>query len=156
CGLPPDARRAKSPGDHCVACHMPSSATSDIPHVATTVHSIPRRPPVSDPDERPEPESDSPPPSPDDTLLVPFHGNLLGREGRAAVKRDLGVALRVKGPRGAAEALPLLEKALAADPDDLPARESLGYVLGTLGRGAEGLSAFEAVLSRAPERESTL
>jgi tetratricopeptide (TPR) repeat protein len=53
--------------------------------------------------------------------------------------------------------LPLLEEALAAQPDDLQACEALGYALGAVrGREADGLAAFEAALRLAPDRESTL
>ena len=45
---------------------------------------------------------------------------------------------------------------MAKRPDDLLARESEGFALGGLGRGEEGLAAFEAVLARDPNRESSL
>ena len=46
------------------------------------------------------------------------------------------------------EALPLLEKALAARPDDLQARVALGYASGAVpGRESDGLAAFEEALA---------
>lgn len=146
CALPIESRRAKSPDDSCVACHMPRAATSDIPHVATTLHSIPR---VAD-------APDSPQGRPDETVLVPFHRNQMSPEELAESDRDLGVALRHRGERGAARAVPLLRKALAKRPDDVLARESEGFALGGLGRGEEALAAFESVLERDPNRESSL
>ena len=73
---------------------------------------------------------------------------------RQAADRDLGVALCRDGPAGAAVALPLLEKALTAQPDDLDASEAKGYALVQLGRYAEGQASFQATLDRAPGRES--
>jgi protein O-GlcNAc transferase len=60
------------------------------------------------------------------------------------------------GPRSAAAALPRLEAAIAARPDDLLAYQAEGTVLGRLGRLADGLAAFRAALARAPDTESTL
>jgi Tfp pilus assembly protein PilF len=151
CSLPPATRLVKSPEDRCIDCHMPRAATSDIPHVATTLHSIPRRVEAEDP------LSPSARPSrPDDTLLVLFHRNEMSPEEREETKRDLGMALCLMGKRGAAEALPLLGQAVATRPDDVRAWEGLGYSLAALDHYKEGLAAFESALSRAPNRETTL
>ena len=58
--------------------------------------------------------------------------------------------------RAATQALPLLEAAVHDQPDDLPAGDSLGYVLGVLRRPADALCAFDRVLSIQPGREWTL
>jgi tetratricopeptide (TPR) repeat protein len=50
----------------------------------------------------------------------------------------------------------LLEAAVRDHPDDLSAGDSLGYVLGVLGRPADALRAFEQVLRIQPGREWTL
>ena len=52
-------------------------------------------------------------------------------------------------------ALPLLEAALAADPDDLPAWEAKGLALGRLDRPDEGLDAFRTALARGSAGEET-
>jgi tetratricopeptide (TPR) repeat protein len=79
------------------------------------------------------------------------------------VTRDLGLALTEVGmnypqlgrPLGST-ALPLLEAAVQAHPDDVAAWEARGFVLWRLGRGPEGLASLEAALARAPEREAAL
>lgn len=151
CSLPPSSRREQSPEDSCIECHMPSAATSNIPHVATTIHSIPRSRDGADTS-----ASSRHSPAPAETLLVPFHADLMSLNELRETSRDRGIALCLKGEKGAAEALPLLVEALRAHPDDFPARESEGFALGALGRAAEGLASFEMVLSRAPGRESSL
>jgi hypothetical protein len=42
CGLEEPQRLAHESGGSCVACHMPSEDSSDVPHTALTDHSIPR------------------------------------------------------------------------------------------------------------------
>jgi tetratricopeptide (TPR) repeat protein len=90
-----------------------------------------------------------------------FPNELDPQDGRTA--RDLGLALayleRQPGPfrqQMIAHALPLLEQGVQALPDDVPAREALGWVLALLGRNAEAMASFDTVLARVPERELTL
>ena len=66
------------------------------------------------------------------------------------------MALCREGARGARIALPLLDAALAARPDDARAWECEGYALGGLGRHGEALAAFEKALNIEPGRESAL
>jgi tetratricopeptide (TPR) repeat protein len=56
----------------------------------------------------------------------------------------------------AQEALPLLEDATAADPDDLPAWEGLAIAQQYSGRLSMALTTYETILERAPRRELTL
>lgn len=42
CGLEEPQRLAHESGGSCIACHMPSADSSDVPHTALTDHSIPR------------------------------------------------------------------------------------------------------------------
>ena len=88
--------------------------------------------------------------------LVNFHRDLMDERERAEAERDIGVALCRDGPRGRGVALPLLEAALAARPDDVAAWEAKGFALGQLGRGEEALAAFRTALAREPDRESAL
>jgi tetratricopeptide (TPR) repeat protein len=88
--------------------------------------------------------------------LVIFHRELMDERQRAAADRDIGVALCRDGSEGAAIALPLLEAALAARPDDLAAWESKAFALGQLGRGDEAMAAFRKVLAQQPDRETAL
>ena len=126
---------------------MPRAPVSDIPHLATTIHSIPRRAETVGA-ETTTPVDERPP--------VPF-----GRQGttaaeRAEVRRATGIVLGQEGTRFGAQALPLLREAVAADPRDEAAGESEGFALAALGRTKAAADAFDRVLSFEPERESTL
>src|SRR5262249_12519932 len=139
--------------DDCTACHMPRTRTSHNPHLATTNHRIPRSlddiVPVSAPD-LDSPELPKPP-------LVNFHAGLMDDADRLAAERDRGIALCREGRQeGAAEALPLLEAALAARPDDLLAWENLGEAHHLLGQAEEGLAAYQQALQRTPDRQTAL
>jgi tetratricopeptide (TPR) repeat protein len=87
-------------------------------------------------------------------------------EERREASRDMGMALELAAQellaspslarRAAAQAVPLLEAAVRDRPDDLPARESLGYALGMLDRLAEARQNYEEVLRIEPGRELAL
>jgi predicted CXXCH cytochrome family protein len=161
CALPPAARRARGRADDCVACHMPRPAMSNIPHTAATDHRIPRGVPGSEP-EGPR----AGPGQPAKVPLFDYHAGQMTEEERRASARDLGIALRL-GARlmggssplakvAAAQAVPSLEAAIRERPDDLPARESLGQVLGMLDRNEEALRVYEGLLRIEPNHESAL
>jgi Tfp pilus assembly protein PilF len=147
CSLPAPARLAR--GDDCVVCHMPQLSTTDIAHVAATDHRIPR-----DADHEPRrPVPASPPQGPP---LRAFRGG----DGR-----DLGVALTdlaMQAPPGplrthfSGAALPLLEDATWAAPDDVRAWEARGYALRCLSQPRDALEADEKALALAPGREMAL
>jgi Flp pilus assembly protein TadD len=151
CRVESATQLARSPDNDCTACHMGRTRSSDVLHVAMTDHRINRhaddstRPPVVAP-AAPEPRPQ----------LVIFHRELMDDKSRAAADRDIGVALCRDGREGAALALPLLDAALAARPDDLAAWESKAFALGQLGRGNEAMAAFRRVLAQQPERETAL
>src|SRR5262249_6358423 len=75
-------------------------------------------------------------------------------------KRDLAIAVvnaavmdhPVPGP----SPLPLLQRALSADPDDVDAWEAKGLAEETWGRQREAAAAYDEVLRRQPKRELTL
>ncbi len=148
CRLPEPARRAR--GDDCIACHMPRLGRSDIPHVAATDHRIPRDPGAAG---RPAPDDGA---RGDGLPMVAFRRESAGDRGGIEAGRDLGVALYTRGQSVAAAALPLLEAAAAARPDDVVAWQALGLTLGQLGRPAEGLTAFRKALAVEPDRESII
>jgi tetratricopeptide (TPR) repeat protein len=150
CAVPSLARRAQSPEDSCIECHMPRARTSNVAHLATTHHGIVRFRQAAYQTEAPQ---DAPAGTPS---LVPFHRPLMSDAELRSTGRDLGVALRGEGGRYTAEALPLLEKAHRDHPDDVLAWESMGFALWGVGQKDEGLSVFEAVLEQFPDRESTL
>jgi hypothetical protein len=151
CSLPATIRTERGRADDCVRCHMPRLDNSDIIHVAETNHRIPRRAEETKPtgtqtgnwngDRRP---------------WVNFHRDLMDDLERDEAERDVGVALCLDGPTGAAAALPALEDSLAAWPQDVPGWEAKGYALGLLRRDLDGLSAFRKALTLEPNRESAL
>jgi Cytochrome c554 and c-prime len=157
CSVPEPARRARQADDSCVACHMPRYASADIPHTAVTDHRIPRRP-VGD-----RPGQAGPPPGGGGGFpLVSFYR---GRPGVPDVEDDRARAVAAvrwvmsgNPDPGAAmrSALPALEAACRRDPADGPAAEARANALVLVGRPADGLAAFEAVLAAAPARESAL
>ncbi len=155
CRLPEASRRQRVRDDDCTACHMPRLGQGDIPHVAATDHRIPREPGAVDRSASPA-DAEGPQSDDGDRPLVAFHRELMDRRRRAEAERDLGVALTRMGPRAATAALPLLEAAIAARPDDLLARQAQGVVLGRLRRFADGLAAFREVLARKPDTEAAL
>ena len=130
---------------------MPRSKSGDIPHVATTNHRIPRQGDRNDslPSRVAAQRSGGLP-------LVNFHRDLMDADELHDVNRDLGIALSRNGPDSAAAALPWLDEALAARPDDLPARQARGVALRWLGRAQEGLADFQAALKQDPDRELLL
>ncbi len=85
-----------------------------------------------------------------------FHRDLMNDQEREEAERDVGLALCLDGPIGASAALPALEDALTAWPDDVPGWEARGYALGLLHRDQEGLDAFRQALAREPNRESAV
>src|SRR5262249_47815679 len=100
-----------------------------------------------------------PPPSPlrsGRRTLVPFHQELLDAGDHDETQRALGVSLCRDGVDGARAALPLLEGALRAHPEDVPAWEAKGFALVRLGRYQGARDAFRMALTREPNRESAL
>jgi tetratricopeptide (TPR) repeat protein len=151
CALSPLERNERGNEHDCIFCHMPRVPTSDVRHLATTLHSIPRD------RERARAQTAAGSSQPiDGNALVPFHRDRMSARRRADADRDLGVALRQRGRRGATKALPLLSRALSDHPDDLLARESFAFALWGLGRDREALETFETVLRAEPNRESAL
>ena len=159
--LPAAERRTRGRDDDCVACHMPRSSMTNIPHTAATDHGIPRGGVPGAVAERPGAAGGRPAEVP----LVDYHWSLMNEDERRDSARDLGVALAwaartQNNPRpakaAATMALPLLEAAVGDRPDDLPARESLGYAYRFLDRPEDAIRAFEEVLRIEPDRELTL
>jgi tetratricopeptide (TPR) repeat protein len=146
CGLPSAARRERNRADSCADCHM-SRVESRIAHHAVTDHRIVRSANAA-------PRDAAPPgvPPAGQVPLIHFHRDVLGT-AEWEVSRDLGLALAEivrnsppQGKRLGPMALPLLEAAWEAE----------GATLWLLGRRPEALSAFEAALARAPQREEAL
>ena len=139
--------------DDCIGCHLPRSRTSDVFHGATTDHRIPRR--AAEADRSPAIDRQ---PQVGKGRVVVFHRDLMGERERAAAGREIGMALArsYQWSESAAAALPLLEAALAARPDDVAAWECKGVALARLGRHEQSQAAFQSALAREPNRESAL
>jgi Flp pilus assembly protein TadD len=162
CALPAAQRASRGPGEDCVACHMPRPAVADVPHTLTTDHRIPRisGTPVA------RPTRPAAPGIPGEFVPREYHWGLMTKQERREAARDRGVALEVAAQSlraapqlarlSAAQAVPLLEAAVRDRPDDLRARESLGYALGMLDRLEEARHAYEEALRIEPRRESAL
>jgi hypothetical protein len=155
CALPLPVRQERSREDSCIDCHMPRSPLANVAHTAETDHRIPRdqdRPSAGDPGGA----SDEP--------LVPFHAELRGVQERGGLDRDLGVALAglaqerggAAGTRLMAQALRLLDPALAARPEDVAAGRARALALLALRRPVEARKAVESALSFAPRSEGLL
>jgi predicted CXXCH cytochrome family protein len=150
CSLPPTAR----PGNDCAACHMPPTG-SDLKHTTVSDHRILRRA---------EPAGKGDHPRPPQAALVNFHAHLLPADSPEA-ERALGIALVREAdrrkPTGAGrglvgQAYPLLQLAVVRDETDLAAREARGNALWDLGRPEDAMADYDLILTRAPDRESTL
>ncbi len=151
CRLPATTRLARPGGDDCVGCHMPRGESSNNPHVATTNHRIPKAGALTPAGQSALGTAAAAP------FLVNFHRNLLTPEELAQAERERGIALcRLSTTAAAALALPLLEAALGAHPDDLAALEAKAEVLGQLGRPAEGLATCQRSLAIDPARQTAL
>jgi tetratricopeptide (TPR) repeat protein len=152
CTLELTVRREKN-GDNCIACHMPSVASSDIAHTAITDHRIVRRPdaPRRDPLQQKRGDEQYP--------IVPFNEDTNSSSDDR--QRDLGIALiefasKQPSPRWGQLAAPLLDQSLSRCPNDALAWESRGYAAMLQSREQEAISAFEAALEGSPNREKSL
>jgi predicted CXXCH cytochrome family protein len=155
CSLPLADRRKVSKQDSCIVCHMARFQSADIAHTAVTDHRILRAQEKAVPA---APRWLQPWESP----LVNFHQELLDPKDDGTT-RDLGVALSTfagENPNlrkhSASLAVPLLENALEATPDDVPAWEAKSQALWLQGQGKEALAAVKTALAKAPKRESAL
>jgi hypothetical protein len=159
CALSPGERKTKSPDDSCVSCHMPRSRLTDIPHTAATDHRLPRR-------QKQEPTSRGSPArgASDDAPMVLYHAERLDPRDRAARDRDRAIAMAqigrsAQGPLAARYtrlALPGLQAAVHAWPDDLAAGDALASALAFQGKSADALNVTKAILEREPGRERLL
>jgi hypothetical protein len=159
CSMPSAERRIRTPVDSCIVCHMPRSPLADIAHTAATDHRVPRNE-----GRRPTPTADRAPGAGAGAPMVLYHADRFDPRDRAGRDRDLAIALAqagrgIQGPLGARFcrlALPRLEAAVSARPDDLAAGEALASALALQDRPADALEAAKAVLALEPGREQVL
>ncbi len=151
CSLPASDRFERSRDDDCAGCHMPKASSFDIPHAASANHRIPR-----DAGRENRFMAQAGKTGRDSRQLFVFTvtGWMPRSEPRSSATVAWLCAATVRRVRRVA--LPLLEAALAARPDDVTAWECKGYALGGLGRNGEALAAFQKALKMEPGRESAL
>jgi predicted CXXCH cytochrome family protein len=154
CSLAAGLRRDKK--DDCTVCHMPRFASTDIAHTAFTDHRVLRRGAAA------TRSNESMTFMPGETPLMPFH-DATARLPSLEADRDLGLALIEVCQRNTAAqrilpalALPLLEAAVQAWPDDSDAAEARATALWLTGQPGKGLAACKELLERVPQRESSL
>jgi Tfp pilus assembly protein PilF len=153
-----DLKVRQAQGDSCIACHMKRVSSSSIPHAANTDHRVLRLPePEGAPGERESIRLGGLP-------LVHLHRDQVDPDD-PDMARDLAIALVKEAQKGsgqmhklslAEQALPRLQAALEAWPDDVPAREARANALMLLGRNPQALEELQSALQRAPEQESLL
>jgi predicted CXXCH cytochrome family protein len=149
CSVPLAERTKQDPGDSCIACHMSKDGSTNIPHTAVTDHRILRRPDPAKPRET--------------RALMPGEYPVVLFEPRgekASTDRDTGLVLAelAESQAGAGQvigrmALPLLDAATKARPDDVAAWEAKGVVQRHAGLLPEALASFEQALELQANRE---
>jgi tetratricopeptide (TPR) repeat protein len=154
CALPRPVRLQTSKEDGCVDCHMPHQQAVDVAHTAATDHRIVRR-------IRHKPAS--PPLGSGQGWLLSYFGSRRFDAGDSRQGRDLGIALiqaasrsQVPPRRASAQALTMLDRALAEDDTDSDVWEAKGWALLLQNSGASALAAFEKALELEPRREVAL
>jgi hypothetical protein len=155
CSEPLPRRLRVSRQDSCIFCHMPRYASADIAHTASTDHRILRH-------ANEVPRADARPAQGDGLPVISFFRGQ--KETQEEDERDQALALvqlalhqgNPAAQRALPRALPALAAAVRRDPEDHVAGEAYGHALGLLGRSAEALAAFQAVLERAADRELAL
>jgi hypothetical protein len=152
CNAPAETRRSKD--DSCIACHMPKSSSSNIPHTSLTDHRIRRDPSVQDAKGN------------FDVSEIPLI--LYAREGLddSEIDRDLGIALsRFAGRQAPTSAFrkEALEKArtqltqsLQRWPDDIDAWLALSETEKWSGNMPAALAAAQEGLKHSPKSEKLL
>jgi len=159
CSLPEPDRRKQSAQDSCIDCHMPRSRLADVAHTAETDHTVPRRP--TPPGDRPsiagEGMSLDQPPlvafrTPADTSLA---GLLEGRDLGVALMSSTGDDSQSRA-KAAGTALPLLDSALKAFPDDVPTLHARAIALSRRSRPREAIEDLDRALRLSPNHELSL
>jgi predicted CXXCH cytochrome family protein len=159
CRIAEPDRRARRADDSCVDCHMLRRGARDVVHTAMTDHRILRSATANAaPHDPPHRGAGADPVEP----FWPIRS--AGRSGVDA-DRDLGIALfhvaRERWRQGgvsdlAQRASVLLNVALAARPDDVPALEAKAHLLWMRGSTAEAHAAFRAGLALESDNERLL
>jgi tetratricopeptide (TPR) repeat protein len=116
---------------------MPSKLISTVPHAAQIDHTIPRSPAAQPPES-----------IPDTATLTPFPGSSKG--DRELALAYAGEATTRNRRRWAMLALPLLQAALAAHPDDAASADQLAQIYDRMGRTKDACDLFAKAANAAP------
>lgn len=151
CRLPETQRLLAPEANSCIACHMPSLGTSDVPHTSQTDHRILRRPELT----RTEPAA-----QPANMNLV-FFDRADQRIPQWETDRVRGLMLaglaeKSRERRLAAEAESLLKATHQIVRDDVDVIEWLGVTRLLLGNTSEARALWQSGLELDPRRESLL
>lgn len=150
CRLPEQQRLQSPEGNSCIACHMPSLGTSDVPHTTQTDHRILRH---KNRPLKPSPQL----PSQDLVLFNRADERLPHWESRRARGLMLAsFAEKTRERRFAEEAEFLLESTRNLVHDDIAVIESLGVAKLLLGKFPEARAVWESGLTLNPHHESLL
>ena len=149
----PEAERLNGPeANSCVACHMPSVGTSDVPHTSQTDHRVLRQPPKESPA---EPAAHS---THAEFVLFDDAARRIPKweAQRARGLMLAGLAEATRDRRVAAEAEPLLEATWKIARDDVETIELLGVSKLLLGKTSQARKLWQTGLEMEPRRESLL
>jgi hypothetical protein len=150
-----ESRAATIPPDNCLACHMPAIA-SEVQHAVMTDHRIPRH----------AGEVPTPTPAPEgpgaDWPLALFHVDQVDSDPTA--ERNFALALmelaskrpNLVSERHLTDVVPILERILERDADDIDAIEALAHALFLLKRAPDAMATIEEGIQRAPDHEQLL
>jgi Flp pilus assembly protein TadD len=149
CSLPLKQRIAQLADDSCIVCHMPAFRTSNVVHVSSTDHRIPRKP---------LPRKTNAPPGmrsgPIKDLVSLFEAHRVKNDPE--VDRDRALAAALLARRGRKLIHPLdkeLAEAARRDPGDLAVKAQYAIALIQQGNAAAALPVMVDVLARQPSHE---
>jgi hypothetical protein len=152
CSLPLPQRLAQNKDDSCIACHMAPFATSNVEHVSSTDHRIPRKPIPRQAD-----GSAGQRKGPIKKLVSVFEAQNNRNDPEADRDRALasGVLTRIGRPM----LNPLnreFQEAIKRDPNDVPVKVEYALRLIDRKEGNVALPIFQDVLARQPNHEDAL
>ncbi|MBC7819859.1 MAG: hypothetical protein IAG10_23495 [Planctomycetaceae bacterium] len=151
CKLPETQRLLAPEANSCIACHMPSLGTSDVPHTSQTDHRILRRP------EESRSEHAARPANTDLVLFDDADQRIPKWEAQRARGLMLaGLAEKTRERRFAAEAESLLEATRKIARDDVEVIDWLGVTKLLLGKTPEARALWQSGLALEPRSESLL
>jgi hypothetical protein len=149
CSLPREQRIARNTDDSCIACHMPAFRTSNVVHVSTTDHRIPRKPLPRKTDAPAGMRS-----GPIKELVSLFEAHRVKNDPE--VDRDRALAAALLALRGRKTTYPIdgeLAAAARRDPSDLAVKAQFGITLIQQRNPTAALPVLEDVLVRQPNHE---